>query len=228
VGGTSGIPAGAKGVLGVLTNVGCTGGGNLRLWAGGTAPDATNLNIPGAFPSLNLSTNFIAPLSSTGKIYLGIASGVSIECGYVVDIVGYISTGNNGLGSNLLPASVRVATTQNNAAPTLLAQGGTPAIGNGSAAPIIAGGTSGIPTTAKGIFGVVTNLGCNAGGNFRFWTGGTAPFASNLNIPGVFPALNLSTGFVAPLDSLGRVFLGFGSGANNRCGYVLDVNAYLQ
>jgi hypothetical protein len=226
--GQGSIPANAKGVLGVLTNVACTGGGNMRFWAGGTAPNASNLNVPGAFSSLNLSTNFVATLSNDGKLYLGLGSGAPINCGYVVDIVGYVTDGGSGLGINLLPASVRAATTQNNAAPNIQAQGSTPAIGNSSTIRIGAGGLFGIPTDAQGVLGVVTNLSCNFGGNFRFWNGGTAPNASNLNIPGANPALNLSTGFVAPVDNIGSVYLGLGSGAATKCGYVMDVGGYLR
>jgi hypothetical protein len=84
-------PSGAKGVFGVLTNVGCTGGGNLRFWAGNIIPNASNLNIPGANFSLNLSTGFTAPLDATGRVQLGLGSGANISCGFVLDVVGYLT-----------------------------------------------------------------------------------------------------------------------------------------
>jgi hypothetical protein len=84
------IPAGAKGVVGTLTNVGATAGGNLRFWTAGIAPNAANLNIPGALPSLNLTASFVIPLDGAGKVYLGFGTGaIGAETGYVLDISGY-------------------------------------------------------------------------------------------------------------------------------------------
>jgi hypothetical protein len=80
----------AKGILGTLTNVGCTGGGNFRFWAGTTVPNAANLNVPSANSALNLSASFVAPVAADGKFSLGLGSGEAIKCGYVVDITGYI------------------------------------------------------------------------------------------------------------------------------------------
>jgi hypothetical protein len=77
--------------MGVLTNVGCSGGGNLRFWTGATPPNAANLNIPGAFAALNLSTGFTAGLDGNGKVKLGLAGGQSTRCGFVVDVVGYLN-----------------------------------------------------------------------------------------------------------------------------------------
>lgn len=88
-GAATGIPAGAKGVIGVLTNVSSTNGGNLRFWTSGAAPLAVNLNIPGAMPSLNLSASFAIPLDAAGKAYLGYGSAVGAQSGYVVDVSGY-------------------------------------------------------------------------------------------------------------------------------------------
>jgi mannan endo-1,4-beta-mannosidase len=229
--GQGGIPANATGIMGVLTNVGCDNGANFRFWTGATAPNAANLNVPGAFPQLNLSTNFVAPLDNEGKVYLGIGSGAAAICGFVVDIVGYLAPGGTNK-VNLLTTSTRVAQTNNpsgaNYKSNLTAQGLVPATGNSSTLELGAGGSNGIPSGAKGIIGVLTNVGCNGGGNFRFWTGATAPNAANLNVPGANSALNLSTGFLAPLDALGKVNLGLGSGGATTCGYVLDVGAYLS
>jgi hypothetical protein len=73
-----------------LTNVVATVGGNLRFWTGGSAPNAANLNVPSALPSLNLTASFAIPLNTNGKTYLGFGSGMDgAICGYVVDILGY-------------------------------------------------------------------------------------------------------------------------------------------
>jgi hypothetical protein len=225
--GKGGIPNNATGITGVLTNVGCTGGANFRFWTGNFPPNASNLNVPGANPALNLSTGFSAPLDNEGKVYLGLGSGASTTCGYVVDITGYFSAPGTGSMVELLPRSHRLATTQDNSSPKLTSNGATPQVGNSSTLRLKAWGVGGIPSNAKGIVGVLTNVGCSSGANFRFWTGTTVPFASNLNVPGAFPQLNLSTNFIAPLDAEGKVYLGLGSGTTTTCGYVVDVVGYI-
>jgi hypothetical protein len=226
--GQGNIPNTATGIIGVLTNVGCNAGGNFRFWTGASVPDASNLNVPGAFPALNLSTNFVAPLDATGKVYLGLGSGATNMCGFVVDIVGYLSPSGTGNDFNLLSSSVRVATTQDNSSPKLSASGVVPSLGNNSTIQFTLGGSNNIPSGAKGVVGVLTNVGCNAGGNFRFWTGATVPDASNLNVPGANAALNIGTGFIAPLDATGKVYLGLGSGTTTTCGYVVDLVGYIK
>jgi uncharacterized protein YkwD len=228
IGGTNGIPANATGVLGLLTNFGCTGGGNFRFWTGSNVPNAANLNVPGAFPALNLSTNFIAALDTNGAVNLGLGSGSAVNCGYIVDIVGYITPDANG-NIFLLTNTARMASTipaDGLNSPKLTATGTTPANSGTGVVEFTIGGVSGIPANAKGVFGVLTNVGCNGGGNFRFWTGTTIPDAANLNVPGAMSALNLSTGFTAPLDANGKVKLGLGSGSAVNCGYVVDVIGY--
>jgi predicted outer membrane repeat protein len=225
--GVGGIPAEATGIMGVLTNVGCSGGGNFRFWTGATVPNAANLNVPGAFSSLNLSTNFIAPLDSNGQVWLGLGSGTNVKCGYVVDITAYLTAASN---LKLLPATYRLAATTNVAGgtvPLLQAVSSAPTAGNSGTILVTARGQGNIPNEAIGIVGVLTNVGCSGGGNFRFWTGTTVPNAANLNVPGALPSLNLSTGFTAPLDGNGQVYLGLGSGASVKCGYVLDIVGYL-
>jgi hypothetical protein len=231
IGGTNGIPANATGIFGVLTNVGCTGGANFRFFVGNTVPNAANLNVPGANSALNLSTNFIAPLSG-GKVKLGLGSGVNVTCGYVLDVVGFINAPSAG-GSNLtlLPATVRVASTlasDNLNSPKLSATALTPGNTGTATTELTLGGKFSLPSAAKGVFGVLVNVGCSGGGNFRFWTGSTVPNAANLNIPGAFSALNLSTGFTAGLDATGKVKLGLGSGSNVACGYVTDLVAFFS
>jgi hypothetical protein len=228
IGGTNNIPADAKGIIGVLTNVGCSGGGNFRFFTGNTVPNASNLNVPGALSSLNLSTGFMAGLDN-GKIKLGLGSGTNITCGYVLDVVGYLNApAIGGSDLNLLSETVRVNSTlppQNNQP---LTAGGTVPANPSSILEITGANANGIPAGAKGILGVLTNVGCNAGGNFRFWTGATPPNAANLNIPGAFPTLNLSTGFAAGLDDTGKVKMGLGSGQSARCGFVVDVVGFLN
>jgi hypothetical protein len=63
-----------------------------------------------------------------------------------------------------------------------------------------------------------------AGGNLRFWIGGTA---ANVNIPGALPSLNLTASFAIPLDNEGKVYLGFASGViGAQCGYVVAISGY--
>jgi Calx-beta domain/NHL repeat len=231
IGGKNNIPATAKGIIGVLTNVGCSGGGNFRFWTGSTVPNAANLNVPGALSSLNLSTGFITALEN-GKVKLGLGSGGEVTCGYVVDVVGYINSPDSG-GNNLtlLSNTVRVASTQANDnlnSPKLVANAQVPANSGTSTNELTVGGSFNIPANAKGVVGVLVNVGCSGGGNFRFWTGSTVPNAANLNVPGAFSALNLSTGFTAGLSASGKVKLGLGSGGEVTCGYVTDVTAYLS
>jgi hypothetical protein len=97
--GVGGIPAGAKGCVGVLTNVGATGGGNLRFWTGGAAPNSVNLNIPGALPSLNLSASFSIPLDVNGRVYLGFGTGAGTNglCGGYFRLLAVIGTMNDAL-----------------------------------------------------------------------------------------------------------------------------------
>jgi hypothetical protein len=91
--GVGGIPSGIKGVFGVLTCVGVTNGGNLRLWTGTTVPNAVNLNIPGSLGAIpNLSASFSAPVDATGKVNLGYGTGViGASAGYALDISAYIA-----------------------------------------------------------------------------------------------------------------------------------------
>jgi Bacterial Ig-like domain (group 3)/NHL repeat len=230
IGGNFGIPANAKGIVGVLVNVGCTGGGNFRFFTGNFVPNASNLNVPGALFNLNLSTGFIAALDN-GKVKLGLGSGQPISCGYVLDVVGYITTPENGFNLNLLPNNVRVASTQPADAlnsPKLTANAATPVNSGSGTTDFSLAGNFGIPLNAKGVFGVLVNVGCGGGGNFRFWTGALVPNASNLNVPGARPSLNLSTGFTAGLDAFGKVKLGLGSGQPITCGYITDVVGYLR
>lgn len=227
--GTNGIPADATGIFGVLTNIGCSGGGNLRLWPGTAVPNAVNLNVPGANPQLNLSTGFVAALGANGAVTLGLAGAAGVQCGYAVDVIGYISPTGSKIA--LLPTSVRVAST--------LGTGQVPLVSSGANAPVAGGietltfkgsGLNGIPSGATGLIGVFTNVGCSAGGNFRFWSSAAVPNAVNLNVPGVNPRLNLSTGFVTSLSSSangGSVNLGFASSAFNQCGFAVDVIGYL-
>jgi hypothetical protein len=230
IGGKSGIPANASGVTGILTNVGCSGGGNLRFWTGANVPNSVNLNIPGANSALNLSTNFIVPLDSTGKVNLGLASGATISCGFVVDITGYITPDSNG-NIFLFPSAIRAAATNGSSAPEnnakLVSAGTTPPDTGSATVSITARGLNGIPNNANGIMGVLTNVGCNGGGNLRLWAGGTAPNTTNLNIPGAFPTLNMSTGFTVPLELNGTVKLGLASGATISCGYTFDLVGYI-
>jgi hypothetical protein len=129
---------------------------------------------------------------------------------------------------NLLPNAVRVAATiAPFTATKLTATGATPKIGDSSTVQISIGGTNTIPANAKGVVGVLTNVAATAGGNLRFWTGGTAPNVSNLNVPGALPSLNLTASFAIPLDSAGKVYLGYGTGAvGAQCGYVVDISGY--
>jgi hypothetical protein len=230
--GKGGIPNNATGIMGVLTNVGCDKGGNFRFWTGSTVPNASNLNVPGAFPQLNLSTNFIAPLDANGEVYLGLGSGATTTCGYVLDITGYIAPAGSGNQIELLGSSYRLAQTQSNTQANftvkLISTGETPSSGNSSTIVLTAWGQGGVPSDAKGVVGVITNVGCDKGGNFRFWIGSIIPFAANLNVPGANPALNLSSGFVAPLDAQGKVNLGLGSGAVTTCGYVVDLIGFIR
>jgi hypothetical protein len=91
-GGTSGIPADAKGIFGSLTSVGALAPGNLRLWpTGATAPTVNSLNIPSrdGVP-LNLTTSFIVGLNATGQVNLAYSNSVaSSTCGFSIDVVGY-------------------------------------------------------------------------------------------------------------------------------------------
>jgi hypothetical protein len=129
---------------------------------------------------------------------------------------------------NLLPSPVRVAATLAPFnAPLLRATAVTPATGNSSTVQVTIAGTNGIPAGAKGVVGVLTNVGATNGGNLRFWTGGNAPAVANLNIPGAMPSLNLTASFAIPLDAAGKTYLGFGTGAvGATCGYVVDVSGY--
>jgi hypothetical protein len=231
IGGNNNIPANAKGIIGVLTNVGCTGGGNFRFFTGNTVPNAANLNVPGALATLNLSTGFIAALDTEGKLKLGLGSGASVTCGYVMDVVGYINTPETGSNLTLLPTTIRVASTQsadNLNSPKLTATNATPINTGTGVSELVLGGKFNIPADAKGVFGVLVNVGCSGGGNFRFWTGNNVPNASNLNIPGALFTLNLSTGFTTGLEVSGKVKLGLGSGKAITCGYVTDVVGYLN
>jgi Subtilase family len=222
--GKAGIPNEATGIFGTLTNLNCSGGANFRFWTTGTAPNFNNLNVPGAGANLNLSSGFVTPLDSQGKVYLGLASGVATTCGYIVDVIGYL-TGDSNIG--FLASPVRLATSQNNQNPKLVSSGLNPTANNSSSLQISTWGTA-VPSGTSGIVGVLTNIGCNGGANFRFWTGSTVPNASNLNVPGANAALNLSTNFIAPVDEQGKVYLGLGSGTPTTCGYAVDVIGYIK
>jgi hypothetical protein len=136
-----------------------------------------------------------------------------------------ISTPSN---INLLGMPVRVAATVAPFnAPRLQAIGSTPSTGNTSTVQLAIAGTNGIPAGAKGVVGVLTNVGATAGGNLRFWTGGTAPNVANLNVPGAMPSLNLTASFAIPLDANGKTYLGFATGTvGATCGYVVDISGY--
>jgi hypothetical protein len=128
----------------------------------------------------------------------------------------------------LLATPVRVAATVApfNALP-LRSTGATPAVGNSSTVQLTIAGTNGIPAGAKGVVGVLTNVGATSGGNLRFWTSGTAPNVANLNIPGAMPSLNLTASFAIPLDLIGKTYLGYGTGAvGATCGYVVDISGF--
>jgi hypothetical protein len=231
-GGKAGIPANAKGVIGNLTAISCTGGGNLRFWTGTDVPFAGNLNIPGAVPGVakpNMSTGFITPLDANGNVNLGLGAAKGVTCGYLVDVVGYITD------NTLLPKTYRLAY-KVKSDEALVATGGTPS--NPSSPSSVSlqvagtGGVPGIPPEAKGVMGVLVAVNCTAGGNFRLWTGTTVPNASNLNIPGAdFGSAtkpNFSTSFITPLDANGRVNLGLGSAPGTRCGYVVDIVGWIN
>jgi hypothetical protein len=230
IGGTNNIPADAVGVVGVLTNVACTAGGNLRFWSGDTVPNTANINIPGASPNLNLSTGFVAALKN-GKLKLGYGTGaIGAECGFTVDVVGYITTPTESGDIELLATSSRLAATVSpqNAA-KLVATGVNPTSPPNSSSVAVSAATGGVKNGSAGVLGIVTNVQCTAGGNLRFWTGATVPPTGNLNIPGAFFSLNLSNGFIAPLDGTGKVSLGFGTGATGaQCGYVVDAFAFFR
>jgi hypothetical protein len=128
---------------------------------------------------------------------------------------------------NFLPNAVRIAATiaPFNAS-KLIATGANPAIGDSSSIQLTIGGTNGIPANAKGVVGVLTNVGATSGGNLRFWTGATVPTVANLNVPGAMPSLNLTASFSTPLSG-GKVYLGWGTGAiGAQCGYVVDISGY--
>jgi hypothetical protein len=162
-------------------------------------------------------------ISSTGGGGGGVAS--------VNGQTGAVTLPNN---VNLLAHPVRVAATfpQNPPGvavinPKLTAVGAVPTIGNSSTVQITMTGATGIPADAKGVIGIITNVGATAGGNLRFWTSGSAPNASNLNIPGAMPSLNLTASFAIPLDASGKTYLGFGTGTiGAQCGYIVDVSGY--
>jgi hypothetical protein len=230
-GGVPGIPANAKGAIGVLTAVNCTGGGNLRFWTGATVPNAANLNIPGAVPGTpkpNFSTSFITPLDANGSVNLGLGSAVGVKCGYVVDIVGWIDS------DILLPANFRLIQVTN-PLQGLISQGATP-VNPGSSSSVSlqvagTGGVPGVPANAKGVVGIVTAINCSAGGNFRFWTGTAIPNAANLNIPDgvpVTPKPNVSTSFITSLDANGKFNLGLGSSPGVQCGYQIDIVGFIN
>lgn len=129
---------------------------------------------------------------------------------------------------SLLATPVRVAATVAPFnAPPLRSTGATPAIGNSSTVQLTIAGANNVPPGAKGVIGVLTNVGATSGGNLRFWTDGIAPNVANLNIPGAMPSLNLTASFAIPLDTNGKTYLGFGTGTvGATCGYVVDVSAY--
>jgi hypothetical protein len=180
-----------------------------------------------------MSTGFTVPLELNGTVKLGLASGATISCGYTFDLVGYITSSTQAGNVGLLAAGVRVAGTNGTTPPVnnpkLVANGLSPANPPAnSTINLTIGNANGVPAGAKGVIGVLTNVGCSGGGNFRFWATGNAPNAANLNVPGANSALNLSTGFVAPLDANGKVNMGLASGATVSCGYVLDVTGFLS
>jgi hypothetical protein len=242
IGGTNDIPANATGVTGVLTSINCTGGGNLRFWTGGTAPDFNNLNIPntslsipGVSTAVNISTGFVSQLDAQGKVYLGLGTAPGVICGYAVDVTGYfVPTSQTGNTITQLPNAVRVAFANATTGTRLTATGATPQLGDSSSITLTIGGANGIPADAVAVTGILTNIGCTGGGNLRFWTGATAPNFNNLNIPsttlnipGATATANLSTGFIATLDAQGKVNLGLGSAPGVTCGYAVDITGYI-
>jgi hypothetical protein len=93
-GGVPGVPANAKGVVGIVTAINCSAGGNFRFWTGTAIPNAANLNIPDGVPVTpkpNVSTSFITSLDANGKFNLGLGSSPGVQCGYQIDIVGFIN-----------------------------------------------------------------------------------------------------------------------------------------
>jgi hypothetical protein len=244
IGGANGVPANAIAVTGILTNIACTGGGNLRFWNGATTPNfnnlnvpSTTLNIPGATTAANLSTGFIATLGASGEVNLGLGSAAGVSCGYAVDITGYIpnTTATPAEAISLFTPSYRVAIVNASTGTKLVATGATPQVANSSSSQIDMKTILSLPNGAKGVLGILTNIACTGGGNLRFWTGGTAPNFNNLNIPGISLSIpgvtntfNLSTNYVAPLDVNGKLYLGLGSAAGVNCGYAVDVVGFLN
>lgn len=166
-------------------------------------------------------------VDKNGDIYYAVGAGGNTEGWRKL-------AGADTAGSlHLLPAAVRVAATFSSSAQAqvnskLIATGAAP--GNppaSSAVAIPVTGIGGIPTGAKGVVGVLTNVGATSGGNLRFWTGTTVPDAVNLNITGgLGTPPNLSVSFSIALDSAGKVNLGYGSVPNSQCGYAVDVTGY--
>jgi hypothetical protein len=171
----------------------------------------------------------ISPRNPDGTFTISSTGGGAVTS--VNGQIGAVTLPNN---VNLLDHPVRVAATfaQNPPGvavinPKLVSAGAVPSIGNSSTVQITMTGATGIPAGAKGVVGIITNVGATAGGNLRFWTSGSAPNVSNLNVPGAMPALNLTASFAVPLDASGKTYLGFGTGAvGAECGYVVDVSGY--
>jgi hypothetical protein len=85
VGGTCGVPTGAKAVSVNLTGVGSTAQGNLRLYAtGAPAPLVSNLNY---VAGVNRANNAVAPLSAGGQ--LSVLCSPSGTTHVVLDVNGY-------------------------------------------------------------------------------------------------------------------------------------------
>jgi hypothetical protein len=234
------VPPNTTGLLGILTNVNCESGGNLRFWANGAAPQishlnvpGSSLNIPGAKYALNLSTNFVTPVINNA-FYLGWSGGIGKSCGYVVDLVGYVVPPLDGAyRMTFLPLPTRIASGLG--ANKLVGNGGMPQPTDSSSRLITVSAQNGIPLGAKGVIGTLTNVECESGGNLRFWTGNLVPNAANLNVPGSslgIPnaqyAVNLSSGFIAPLDANGKLYLGWSAPAGKKCGFHLDVTGYID
>jgi hypothetical protein len=148
-----------------------------------------------------------------------------------VQIAGTGSIGN----LHFLATPFRVAATVNagGSNPLLVAVGSNPGNGNSSSALIqVAGVTgSGIPTTARGVVGSITNVGSTSGGNLRVWAGGAnVPTVNNLNIPGNLGAYpNLTTAFNVGLNPAGQLTIGYGTGSvGATTGYNVDISGYYE
>ncbi len=91
--GSCGIPATARAIAGIVTSVGPTGAGNLRLYAGdGAVPPTSALNFSSARTRGN---NGVFPLAGNGSGSLAILATVtgSGTVNVVLDVAGYFAAG---------------------------------------------------------------------------------------------------------------------------------------